>query len=259
MHLIFSLASDSEDAYQFVLLNGFTKLFCSLMFSTHFELMKVFLSKASMPQIMAAFSHSFSTKYRRRALHSFLGILQTKNFTESQLLMIKNLNILKYALEDLIAVGPAPLRESYYDPLFQEICLDIISFYCNTFVDDPSILEELILSIPSLQPHWGVLLPCVTKMVTNFPHLQGMVPLNLIPMLLSLENCQEVFACVSEITERCLSLGDLEFLQHLLDSGLLSYLHSSLKSKHIRKASSAAISDLCSRVTALGQPSAQRL
>jgi hypothetical protein len=76
--------------------------------------------------------------------------------------------------------------------------------------------------IPSLKPHWKILLPWVKEIVLPSPQRSA----DLVPMLLSLEFSSEVLSCMFEITANSLLFDDQFLLHHLVDCGILNFLTS---------------------------------
>jgi hypothetical protein len=114
-------------------------------------------------------------------------------------------------------------------------CFHVISLYClccqnQKFTPDESVLESFI---PCLKKYPSVLLPCLAEILKKLPNLHSLIPSNLVPLLLSMKINKLLSQCVLEITNRTLTLRDKEFLQYLVDNGLLPFLSSSLKLKQI--------------------------
>jgi hypothetical protein len=143
----------------------------------------------------------------------------------------------------------------------QKACLHIISAYRYTFscilvhteAEDWSVLESFIPCIKKHRAHWNVLLPCLSEIIKTLAvDRHSRVPSDLISVLLSLEICREVMTCVlgicEVVIEFCLvnddetdSVFGKEFLQHLVDNGLLTFLTSALD---LKKISPSVLSEL---------------
>jgi hypothetical protein len=204
------------------------------------------LSNASSSQVTAAFSDICSHKcqWKTTTLSTVSCLIRRisrrRNVQTSVLQAIANSNLLKFTIEELFA--------SDGEFHFAKYSLDIISDYafcCHRIITNSNVFESFI---PCLKKHrfsWEVLLPCVAEIIQTLPDLHSTLPLDLIPYLLSLECCEEVCKCVLRITSRTLSLHDHQFLQHLVDNGLLTFLSSSLKLKEITR---SVLSRLINRI-----------
>jgi hypothetical protein len=253
MQLIFFLV-DMEDAVgggdavcQFLYSNCLIPLILNPE-SQFYSLARI-LSKGTIPQLTETFSALLSTpRSRLKAAFPFSLILTDVNLSSDVWQAIQNSNLLEHLFEDLLAMARgsdtnsngslSPVAQAACrDPRVEETYLETIVAYCKNcslvcHLPPSSLLQPFISHLPSLKlNHQRVLLRCLWKIVMASPTLPATVPSELAPMLFSLEISEEVVSCVMAITEPSLSLGDLEFLQRLVDSGLLLFLTSALKSR----------------------------
>jgi hypothetical protein len=240
MELIFSLvdADDSDGVVCQILCSDYlTQIILSS--ECQYHSLEMIFSKGTVSQLTAAFSDLLSTPASRlQAIFPISTILRDVTLTSEVLQAFRNSNLLEVLFEDLIAnpQGSDPNQPSL-SPVSRAACLDpylaTIIAYCDCFPLSPTLLEPFVASFPSLdQNHKIVLLRCLTKIITAFPgpNLHTMVPSDLAPLLFSQEICVDLVRCAMGLTEKTLSLDDLEYLQHLIDYGLLPFLSSLLHS-----------------------------
>jgi hypothetical protein len=243
LDLIYELAQTYDDACQFVISNCLTQLMLHPDAKEYIEDLILVLSKGTTTQLTVAFSSLLANEQSRwKVFPLFSEIVSDVNITDEGLQAIKNSNLLKFVLEDLLnrdalslIAGPALS--------FEKDCFEIILSWCNRYYFDSNILDTFIPFLPLLKSHWKILLPRIKEMSISSLHHA-----DLVPMLLSLEMCPEVLSCVIRITERSLSPGNLELLQHFVDCGILTFLASSLKSKANQPSSPEGVINLLQRI-----------
>jgi hypothetical protein len=194
----------------------------------------MFLSKAPISRVSKAFSDIFSHKSKHQTHLKVSSLIQlisrSNNFKRIVLQTIINSNLLKFTLEELYtSLGEIDSTEKSFE------IISSYGFCCSTqrIIPDPNVLQFFIPCLKRNPYIWEGLLPCLADIIKTIPELYSTVPLDLVPLLLSLETSEELCKYVLEIANRALTLHDQKFLQHLVDNGLLTFLSSSLKLKHL--------------------------
>jgi hypothetical protein len=221
------LAQYNDDACQFILTNCLAQLI--LYTESHFSsFLNHIISKGTISQLSTAFSDIFARKMNQKTqmeMLQFFGELWLSHDTSDIMLQaMSNSNFLKFPLE---------VMRLNYDDRSQSLCLKIISSYgscCHKTTTDASVLESFIPCIIKYRSYWDVLLPCVAQIINNIPNPTKDIPSDLVSLLLSLEICEDLLRCVLEICQEILERGDDQFLQLLVDNGLLSFLISASES-----------------------------
>lgn len=78
--------------------------------------------------------------------------------------------------------------------------------------------------------HHDVILPCLAEMVKTVSNLNLLIPSGLVSKLVQLDKTDELMICIFVLTERTLKDDNTEFLQHLIDNGLIMFFITSLNS-----------------------------
>jgi hypothetical protein len=246
--LISVLVENNDNACQLILSNCLTPLILSPDIVCYEELIDC-ISQGTKEHLTKTFTEIFNRKLVQKTqttvLQFFLKILRSwKSISDALVQAISTSNLVKYTLEALLFVDD--------DEFYVKTCLDIISSYgscCHRITtEDGGVLESFIPCIKKHRAHWNVLLPCLSEIIKTLDvDLHSKVPSDLISVLLSLEICEEVMTCVLGICDRTLTLDDTQFLQHLVDNDLLTFLTSALCMK-LKLRSNGEVINLLQRI-----------
>jgi hypothetical protein len=189
------------------------------------------LSKAKIGQLTSIFRNIFSNKMSWKSHAKVFVLVQTiLEDTDHQKIRqsISKSNVLKFVLDKLLMYEDEGYQKWNYRN-YEHICFEFISACGSHKVTtaDASVLESFASCLRQRPSTYKYLLPSLVEIVTTLPKLNS-VPPSLVPVLLSLEKGKELCNCVLRICRRALEIQDCQFLGHLMDSGLLQFLSTSL-------------------------------